>query len=138
MDSSGINIGAHTTVVGTGVTIYLKPGGQTSDNISISSGATVELEAPSTGVYAGILVYQDRDSSSSIQHQLTGGAFMDLAGIIYAPSQSVNFSGGSSADSSNSTIISDSVNFTGNSYLAEFSPSQRLLNPLLVEARLLE
>ena len=138
MDGSGINIGSNATVVGSGVTIYMAAGGQTSDNINISSGATVSIEAPLTGPYAGIIIYQDRDSNPNITHSLTGGAYMDLAGIIYAPNQEVVFSGGSVANSSNSTIISNSIRFTGNSHLAEFTASSRILNPLLVEARLME
>lgn len=138
MDKSGINIGSSATVVGSGVTIYMASGGQISDNISINSGAVVNIEAPLTGTYAGIIIYQDRASNPNISHSLTGGAYMDLAGIIYTPNQEVLFSGGSLGNSSNSTIISNSIRFTGNSHLAEFTAVDRLVNPLLVEARLVE
>ena len=138
MDSAGINIGAGATVVGSGVTIYMAPGGQVSDNISVNSGATVALEAPLSGTYAGILIYQDKDSDPNITLNLTGGAYMDLSGIVYAPNQEVLFSGGSAANSSNSTIISNTISFSGNSNIAEYTPSVRLTNPLLVEARLVE
>lgn len=138
MDSAGLSIGSNATVVGSGVTIYFAPGGQTSDNMSVNSGATVSLEAPLTGTYAGILIYHDRDADPNITMNLTGGAYMDLSGIVYAPNQEVLFSGGSAANSSNSTIISNTISFTGNSNLAEYTPSTRLTNPLLVEARLVE
>ena len=138
MDGSGINVGASATVVGTGITIYMAAGGQTSDNISITSGSTVAIEAPLTGTYAGILIYQDRDSNTNISHNLSGGSYMDLAGIIYAPNQEISFSGGSLGNSSRSTIISSSIKFSGNSHLAEFTASSHLKNPLLVEARLVE
>ena len=138
LDGAGLTIGAGATVQGEGVTIYLSADGTVADNIAITSGAMVELSAPDSGTYAGILFYQDRLAEDNIQHNFTGGAFMDLEGILYFPNQDVKFSGGSVADSSNSMIISRTIEFTGHSYLDEFEPASKRLAPLLITVALVE
>ena len=138
LDRAGLNISAQATVTGNGVTFYLSENNNTSNNISIAGGASVQLSAPTEGDLAGVLFYQDRNSSSSITHNLTGGSTMDLDGILYFPNNDLTFSGGAALDASSSMLIANSVTFTGNSFVGDFDNSAAASNQYLVSTSLIE
>lgn len=72
------NVAFSGTVTGTGVTFYLLAG------LNASNG-TMNLVAPITGPYTGILIYAARSDTSPIVFD-KGSASGLLKGIIYAPS----------------------------------------------------
>ena len=97
--------------------------------------------APSDGPLPGILFYHDRNGSGNITHNLTGGANMQLNGIIYFPTSELNFTGGSALTDSASIIIADKVTFSGDVHLGDFSsaPGNAILgNALMLQATLVE
>ncbi len=100
----------------------------------------VTLSAPTSGVYAGILVYQDRNTTANVVHKLNGGSTMALDGIIYTPSTTVEFTGGSSSDSLSIVVIADTVKLGGGgaAFLGDFETSSILNNALLLQAKLVE
>lgn len=111
-----VNAGAH--LHGSGVTIILTG---TAGNIAtarINGGADVELSAPTSGTYSGVLFYQDRLAASGGTNYFNGGAEMNLTGVVYFPSQEVRFAGGGSQEAQGCTrLFARSVTFTGNSTL---------------------
>ncbi len=138
-DGAALNINGGAIVEGTGVSFYWSETGGVNDGFDIAGGATVTLSAPTTGAYAGILIYQDRNMAPGVTHRLTGGSTMDLDGIIYTPSTNVEFAGGASADSSSIVIIADKVAFKGgDSFLGDFDNTSILNNALLLQAKLVE
>lgn len=139
LDRAALSISAQATVTGDNVTFYISPNGDSNDNISVSGGATVDLNAPTSGIYRGLLFVQDPDSSENITHKFTGGSSMDLDGILYFPGQEVHFSGGSEADSAELFMVARIVDFTGNAYIANYDPtSSRAFNPLFIQTSLVE
>lgn len=72
------NVSFSGTVTGTGVTLYLLAG------LNASNG-TLNLVAPTSGTYKGILIYSARGNTSPIVFD-KGSASGILKGIIYAPS----------------------------------------------------
>ena len=138
LDRAGLNFSAQATVTGNGVTFYLSENNRTNNNIRIAGGASVQLSAPTDGDLAGVLFYQDRNSSSSITHNLTGGSTMDLDGILYFPNNDLTFSGGAALDASSSMLIANSVTFTGNSFVGDFDNSAAASNQYLVSTSLIE
>ena len=139
LKGAGMSIGAQATVVGDGVSFYMDPSGGINDNLNFSSGSTIDLSAPTSGLYSGILFHQDPASNEDITHNITGGANMNLDGILYFPNNEVKFAGGSEAEATELFMIARAVDFTGNSYIAEMDPdSKRSYNPLFVETRLVE
>ncbi len=140
MDGAGISFGAQSTVNGTGVHFYLTKNNGTSHNFDISAGAKVKLVAGTTDTWgmAGVLVYHDRESPTNVTHSLTGGATMDLEGILYFPVQDVKYAGGSSFDLNSSMIIADEVQITGNTNLGDFDGSATQANKMLIAAWLAE
>ena len=108
---NGIDLGAQTTLTGDGVTIYLQSGG-----VTMSGGATVGLNAPSSGAWQGILFFQDRaDTTAST---LVGGTGQTMNGALYFPAAHLTYTGGSSTTATATTIIADTLNMVGNSYIS--------------------
>lgn len=121
------------TVTGTDVTFILT-GDSTHGyaTITVNGGpqSAVQLTAPTSGAYGGMVFFQDRNApapSSSggttscgggnSQNQLNGGATQLITGAVYFPSQSICWGGGSSTSGAGrcTQLIAHSLSFTGNS-----------------------
>jgi Flp pilus assembly protein TadG len=120
--NSGAVVDCPTCTDGAGVTIVMTRTTSTVSQIgqiSINGGSTVTLTAPNSGVYDGLVFYQDRRANSCVNgtcNVMNGGATMNISGAIYAPKQKVDFAGNNGVSSSNCVrIISDTVVFTGSS-----------------------
>jgi hypothetical protein len=113
----GISLGAQTSLSGTGVTIYVETGG-----VTMAGGATVSLSAPTTGYYQGILFYQDRANTTT--STLVGGTTQQMNGVLYFPSAHLNYTGGSSTQATQTTIVSDTLTLVGNSNIATAAYNQ--------------
>jgi Flp pilus assembly protein TadG len=109
--SGGVSVGGQATLNGTGVTIYLQ-----TNSVSMSGGATTNLVAPTSGVWQGILFYQDRSDTTSAS--LVGGSAQILNGVLYFPNTHMDYTGGNSTTAQNITIVADTLNITGNSWIA--------------------
>jgi len=139
-DGAGLSFGGQATVTGDGVHFYLTQNNGTADTFDISAGANVTLSAGTTDEWgmAGILIYHDRNSPTNVTHSLTGGAMMDLEGIIYFPVQDLKFAGGAAFDISATMLIADEIDISGNTILGDFDDSAVESNTLLIEASLAE
>ncbi len=136
--SGGLTINGGATVSGTGVTIFMSDAIGPSDNISIAGGASVDLTAPLSGPYAGILFYQEATTQPGMTHSLTGGSDQILDGALYFPGQELKFSGGSLTENSPTMIIADTLDFTGSSHLGDLSASSAGSSYQLVSASMVE
>jgi hypothetical protein len=110
----GLSVSNTASISGTGVTIYLAgsnfpSAGGTFGAISLSSSGTVNLAAPTSGTYAGVLLFQARDNGLDVS--LTSHAAVGLSGTIYAPKALLNLSGGGQL---NAAAIVNQLRFTGN------------------------
>lgn len=85
----GLKISGGTTVSGSRVTFYLA-----DDSFDLSGGARFSATPPTSGDYAGILIFQARNNSN--QTDISGGTLADSQGIIYLPAGALKVSGGSS------------------------------------------
>lgn len=107
-----VNGGA--TLNGTGVTIYLDK----TSSLSIGNGVNINLTAPTSGVWNGILFYQDRANATA--ESIEGGATLSLQGILYFPSASLTFENGTSTNVY-ATIISQTVTFAGGTKVQNYA-----------------
>ena len=107
-----LTINSQAAVTGTGVTFYLT-GSQAG--FTINAGAALSVEAPKTGDYGGILIFQDRTANSGATNNLNGSAGTKLVGAIYTATQTVSVSGGSGfgQQSPLMPIIADQIKFSG-------------------------
>lgn len=139
LDGAALTI--HGEAYGSDVQFYLTENTGQNDNITINAGSTVELTAPYDNdgdLPAGVLFYQDRNSTAGVNHIFNGQSDMLLSGIIYLPNADVSISGGASADPISTAIIADTVTFTGNSEFGNYELSPVINNPQLVTVTLVE
>jgi hypothetical protein len=74
--------------------------------ISLLAQSTLKLHALDSGLYKGILMWNDGNGSNpTVQLTITGGTSVDLAGTIYNPKGLVKLDGGTSTGSTASVQI---------------------------------
>jgi hypothetical protein len=113
-----------------GVTFYMAPGNNT---LSISGSGTINLSAPNTGVYSGILFYQDLGDTKTMS--ISGSSSGTFSGIFYAPGAELDLTGSAGAAFDTDLVVS-SLKITGSVNLSEYVPlagASPLSSPTLVE-----
>jgi hypothetical protein len=108
--TGGLSVGGQATLNGSGVTLYVQSG-----SVGLSGGATTNLVAPTSGAWQGILFFQDRANTSSAS--LVGGSAQLMNGVLYFPTTHVDYNAGSTTSNQSATLICDTLNVTGNSYI---------------------
>jgi hypothetical protein len=108
IDGGDFKINANANVVGEGVTFYF-----TDDATADFNGtANIELSAPTSGTYKGILMYGDRDNSNTA-NKFNGTADSQMTGALYFPAQQVEFLGNFSGENGCMRIVARTIDFTG-------------------------
>jgi hypothetical protein len=128
----GISVGGNATLIGTGVTLIFT---NTSSPFNASKIGTfsaqgtsnIQLSAPDTGTYAGILMIQDSRTVASNTNSmvLTGDSGSQFDGSIYAPTNKVKFTGNSGMTTDCLQIISLYIEFGGNTSVSNTCPAGR-------------
>jgi hypothetical protein len=119
LDQGSLSIAGNATLTGTGVTlVFTSSTGTNWANAKISSNATINLTAPTSGATAGIVMFGDRGMPAGTSFKLEGGGVQNFGGAVYLPKAALTFTGGSSTGTVCTQIIADTVTFTGNSNLA--------------------
>ncbi len=108
-----INVGSNANITGSGVTIYVGNG----VNVSMNSNGYVNLSAPTSGVYAGVLFFGARDGTGSVS--MNGTASSSLTGAIYFPNQDLSYNGNFSGDSGCMRVVAKTVSWSGNASIAQ-------------------
>jgi hypothetical protein len=111
-------------VAGSGVTIILTTRTNKVGALSIASGALVNLNAPSSGRFAGLVLIQDSNgmptgtSYTSHHNRIGGRQGATVNGLIYFPNSSLTFHGSPSATGPRCLVlVVDSVNVNSTSSL---------------------
>ncbi|MGB0670971.1 MAG: pilus assembly protein TadG-related protein [Rhodospirillales bacterium] len=112
IDGGDLSIVSGAQVAGTGITFFLTNGAK----LSIAGTASVTVSAPTSGTYAGVLAYVDRDDPDA-NHIVNGNSSTVLNGAIYAPSAEVRFAGSNSTGGGCTQIVAKTVQITGDSGL---------------------
>lgn len=100
-----------TRLTGEGVTIVLMNGAR----LNLSNGGFIDLSAPSTGNFAGIVFYGDRNWPNQYDGvQITGNPVSRIDGAIYFPAQIIDYSGGGSTAGACTQLIGALIEVTGN------------------------
>ena len=93
-----------------GVTFY------TTGTTSITGSGGMDLEAPTSGDYNGVLFYQDRSDSHAIS--FTGSSGNKIQGIFYAADAAMTLTGSGSVSMA-ADFIADSISLTGSGTIAD-------------------
>jgi hypothetical protein len=115
--TGSLTLAGQAEISGTGVTIYIVNGG-----VTMAGGTAVNLTAPTSGPWQGILMYQRRGNTTP--SNLVGGAGQAVSGVLYFPSAQLGFTGGSSTNATATTIVADTVQLDGNSYISASATTQ--------------
>jgi hypothetical protein len=107
IDGTFSNTGV-TSLSGSNVTFVV--GG----NVTLNGNLTMNLAAPTSGPFSGILLFGDRDATSETI-RINGNASTTLKGAVYFPTGNLNFTGSSSASDGCTQVIANTIEFTGNS-----------------------
>ncbi len=113
---------AQSSVIANGVTIIMTGIGIAIGQVNINGGANIQMAAPTSGIYKGVLFYKDRDAPSTFNDIFNGGASGSFLGAIYMPSQTVTLNGNSTFRTDCLQIVSRNVVMTGNTTITNNCP----------------
>ncbi len=104
----------NASVKGSGVTFFLSESfGCGYGPVDIDESATVDLSAPTSGPFAGVLFYQDRDVDSGGKSILVSSSQNNLQGVAYFPTTDVELSGGKVTSTVQTKIVARRVELSG-------------------------
>lgn len=111
-----LKVNDKATLKGSGATFFFA----NNTTASISGSAVLDLSAPPTGMFAGLVFFGASCEGASTEceevFKITGNSSTtSIKGAIYLPGSTIEFLGGTNASSSCLQIIADKVTFTGNS-----------------------
>lgn len=109
VDGGDFRIGAGASVYGEGVTFYLTDGARTRFNGS----AYIELSAPPSGDYAGLVFFGDR-TDFGVSHTFNGTADSLITGAVYLPAGDISFLGDFSGQEGCMQLVGHTVRIGGN------------------------
>jgi len=100
---------------GEGVTFFFTDGG----SLGLAGQGSIELSAPTSGDYKGILFFGDPEEPAGLGHSVSGGANMVYEGTMYFPTGDLSFTGnGSGSTVAGYTVaIARTLTFSGNGSL---------------------
>ncbi len=128
--SGSFSASGNATITGSGITVYLAaPNGQ----VSLTGNGALNLTAPTSGTYNGILFYQDKSDTNTLS--ITGNGSSDIEGIFYAPSAKLNLTGNGGSTMYANLVVS-ALSITGNGNLRNYSGKNAntpLATPRLVQ-----
>lgn len=118
IDRGSFNVSGGGTVRGTGVTlVFTSSTGFNYPTVSISGSSILQLSAPTSGNFAGIAFYGDRNMPVGTTFTFSGGTSQNIAGALYLPRGKITWSGGSSAYMGCTRVIGDTIVFSGQASL---------------------
>lgn len=94
-----------------------------SGAVSMQGGARLNMTAPSTGTYAGILFYQDRRASNMATNIINGNSSSVLQGALYFPRQELQMNGTSGMNTRCIQIVARRVDWRGNTAIQNVCPA---------------
>ena len=103
-----LKINSNATISGTGVTFYLTNGA----TLQFNGNADINLTAPTSGTYSGILFYGDRTQPTAV-NKINGDASSNMTGAFYFPSQEIDFQGNFSGANGCTQVVADTIYYTG-------------------------
>jgi hypothetical protein len=127
IDGNAFSLGSQAVVSGTNVTIILTSNNAASQpssiaTLDINGGATVNLTAPTSGTYGGILFYQDRRAVDGT-NTVNGNSSSSYSGAIYFASQEVDFNGTTGMQTNCLQLVAKRVVFIGNMTVNNVCPT---------------
>ena len=86
------------------------------------TGGEVNMSAPDSGTYKGILFYQDRNAPLLNPVKINGNSDSYIEGALYFPQADLTYNGTSGQNTACMQLVSRRVTFTGNSDISNTCP----------------
>ena len=117
LDGGGLTVSNSSILIGSHVMFYnTKTGSNTIGPISVGNSSTITLSAPNSGVYEGVLFFQDRNLTYVANNSFANSATSNVTGAFYFPTTSFTFIG-SNNTAIKSAFIAKTMALIGNSSL---------------------
>jgi len=108
IDGGDFRINANAIVSGVGVTFFLTNGAR----VHFNGSAQINLTAPTSGAYAGVLMYGDRDQGNA-DNVFNGTANSSFTGALYFPTQQVTYNGNFSGSNGCLRVVARAIDLQG-------------------------
>lgn len=115
MDSGGFQFTGQGSLTGNNVMIYTNPGNGNADGVSLAANGNVTLTPPDSGIYKGILLFQDR--TSTVTANISGGSNMNIIGTFYFANALLSVTGTGNFTNAGSQYVSRLLNVQGSGKL---------------------
>jgi hypothetical protein len=123
MDGGGFSFSGQGNLTARGVMIFNAPTSN-SHVVDISGTGTIIMSPPTEGIYKGLTLFQDRESTNEMSVQ--GGGIMDITGTFYCANGTLGIGGGGSGQIG-SQYISRFLEIKGNGSLRiDYDPQQAI------------
>lgn len=114
VEGGDFEIAGNATVNGDGVVFYLADGVE----LDFAGTASINLSAPSAGVYNGITLFGSR-AATTAAHVIDGNGATSINGAVYLPASDLTWSGNMQTSFTGCTqVIADTVTFDGNGFVS--------------------
>lgn len=115
MTANGGDISVQGQLVGASVTVVMtSPSGAAGSVKVTSADAELDLAAPTSGPYEGLLFYRDRRAGYA-DIKITGNSSLKLSGALYFPTADLSVSGNSDSSFNCLQMIGRKLSFSGGS-----------------------
>ena len=133
---AAFSVTGQASLTGSGVTTYFDG----DSNLSINGQGDVDLSAPTSGYYAGMLFYSDPNADPAVEHMVTGNGNTRFDGVMYFPNAiaKINGNGQANADAKVSAVIARQLRFGGNGTLDFHIDDVAMLPPAMQYLTLVE
>ena len=124
-----LSFGAQANVTGSGVTFLLTSNSTSTGEVStvasidMHANAVLNLSAPTTGTYAGVLMYMDRRAPNARASNINGNSATTYQGGFYFPSHSLTFNGNTGMHTECLQLVARRLTFSGNSNIQNTCPA---------------
>jgi Flp pilus assembly protein TadG len=123
MDGGGFSFSGQGDLAAAGVMIYNAPTGP-SDCIDIGGTGSIVMSPPTTGIYQGLTLFQERAATNEMS--VSGGGYMNVTGTFYAAGARLKVAGGGDSKVG-SQYISRFLDIVGNGTLRiDYDPTQAI------------
>lgn len=144
IDGGTFDVTSQAAITCSGCTIVLSSSTAANNPASIASleingGARLNMTAPASGPYAGVLFYQDRRAPLLNTVRINGSAGGALEGALYLPRANLTMNGSSAMNTQCFQLVARRLSFTGNMNIQNNCPPSSASRPFAADyVRLVE
>lgn len=113
LKNANVKVSNSSSLSGSGVIIFV----DANSTLSLGGGGAISISAPTSGTYAGVLIFQSRSTPVATTLSINAGGSLSLNGTLYAPSATLSLGGNGEYSSSAQFgyLIADKLTLGGSS-----------------------